>query len=82
MEAELVGKKEDIEQALSKISSITHVSIEEERSDSCITLLSMTEATEFVIPKIIEQGVGIRSLQLARSELEEIFLSLTKGEKR
>jgi ABC-2 type transport system ATP-binding protein len=82
MEAELVGNKENIEQALSKIESITYVSIEEERSDSCIALFSVNKATEDVIPQIIENGIGLRSLQLARSELEEIFLSLTKGEKR
>ena len=54
-------------------------SIEEERSDSCMVLLSLDGPTESVVPHIVEKNIGLRSLQLARSELEEIFLSLTKG---
>jgi len=79
VEAELVASREDIESGLSDIDSITSVTIEEERSDSCIVLLSLDGPTESVIPHIIEKNIGLRSLQLARSELEEIFLSLTKG---
>ena len=79
VEAELVASREDIESGLSDIDSITSVTIEEERSDSCIVLLSLNGPTESVIPHIIEKNIGLRSLQLARSELEEIFLSLTKG---
>ena len=79
VEAELVATREEIKKALSSIASITSYSIEEERSDSCIVFLSLNSATELVIPHIIEHNIGLRSLQLARSELEEIFLSLTKG---
>ena len=79
VEAELVASREDIERGLSEIDSIISVTIEEERSDSCIVLLSLNAPTESVIPYIIEKNIGLRSLQLARSELEEIFLSLTKG---
>lgn len=80
VEAELVASREDIERALSDIESITSFAVEEERSDSCIVLLSLGGPTESVIPHIVEQNIGLRSLQLARSELEEIFLSLTKGD--
>ena len=80
VEAELVASREDIESGLSEIDSITSITIEEERSDSCIVLLSLNAPTESVIPHIIGKNIGLRSLQLARSELEEIFLSLTKGE--
>ena len=80
VEAELVASRDVIEQALSGIDSITNVVVEEERSDSCIVLLSLDGPTELVIPHIITQNIGLRSLQLARSELEEIFLSLTKGD--
>ena len=79
VEAELVASREDIEHGLSEIDSISSVTIEEERSDSCIVLLSLNAPTESVIPHIIGKNIGLRSLQLARSELEEIFLSLTKG---
>ena len=79
VEAELVASREDIERGLSEIDSIISVTVEEERSDSCIVLLSLNAPTESVIPHIIGKNIGLRSLQLARSELEEIFLSLTKG---
>ena len=81
MESEVVGERAAIESALSKIEEITSFVIEEERSDSCVVHLSLTIAVENIVPKIIEKGLGIRSLQSARSELEEIFLSLTKGGK-
>lgn len=79
VEAELVASREELTQSLSNIESITSFTIEEERSDSCIVYLSLSAPTESVIPHIIEKNIGLRSLQLARSELEEIFLSLTKG---
>jgi len=81
MESELVGERSVIETALSNIEEITSFVIEEERIDSCVVHLSMTIAAEHIVPKIIEKGLGLRSLQSARSELEEIFLSLTKGGK-
>ena len=80
VEAELVASREDIESGLTDIDSIISMTIEEERSDSCIVLLSLNAPTESVIPHIIGKNIGLRSLQLARSELEEVFLSLTKGE--
>ena len=82
MESELVSSRETIEQALSNIEEITSFTIEEERSDCCVVQMSLTVEAENIVPKIIEHGIGLRSLQNARSELEEIFLSLTKGGKQ
>ena len=81
MEAELVGQRTAIEAALSSIEEIKNFIIEEERGDSCVVQISLSIATETLVPKLIDKGLGLRSLQSARSELEEIFLSLTKGGK-
>ena len=80
VEAELVASREQIESELSLIESITSFTIEEERNDSCMVFLSLNAPVESVIPHIVGKDLGLRSLQLARSELEEIFISLTKGE--
>ena len=80
LEAELVGNKERIEASIANISDIIEFSVEEERNDSCICLITITTPIESLIPQLVSQNIGIRSVQLARSELEEIFLSLTKGD--
>ena len=61
------------------ITQITHFEITEEREDTCMLLLNMTQSPEHIVPLLIQKGLGVRALQNARSELEEIFLSLTKG---
>ena len=79
LEAELVGGKEIIETSIRNVSDIVEFSVEEERSDSCICHITIKIPIESLIPQLVSQNIGIRSVQLARSELEEIFLSLTKG---
>ena len=79
IELELVNKRTKIESSLSTFSDIIRFEFIEEREDSCLLLLTLSKSPEHLVPLLVKQGLGIRMLQNARSELEEIFLSLTKG---
>ena len=79
IELELVNKRTKIESSLSTLSDIIRFEFIEEREDSCLLLLTLSKSPEHLVPLLVKQGLGIRMLQNARSELEEIFLSLTKG---
>ena len=80
IEAELIGSKEDIEKHLSAIDAVQEFKIEEQKGDALLVEITLNQLKpEELVPLLIERSLGLRSLQKAKSELEEIFLSLTKG---
>ncbi|MEC7985257.1 MAG: ABC transporter ATP-binding protein [Myxococcota bacterium] len=80
IEAELVGSRKDIEKHLSEIEAIQSFDVEEEREDSLIVGIALNQIQpETLVPLLVERSIGLRALQNAKSELEEIFISLTKG---
>ena len=80
LEVELVATRTDIENTLKEMPSITSFEIQEEYEGSCLLLIISKKSPEHLVPILVEKNIGIRMLQKARSELEEIFVSLTKGE--
>ena len=83
IQIEVRGAKEALEQALAKVTELTHVTLTSESSELHGALLeSSVDCREAIALALVQQGLGLRKLQRVEVELENIFLQLTSTENK
>ncbi len=74
------GSGNEIEQALGNVEGLGKVTILREHDGYVDFRLDMEhDVREAVVAKLVKGGFGVRRLEDAKDELEEIFIDLTKG---
>ena len=79
LELTLRGARQAISSTISLIEAVESVELSEDGEDTFVATVRMsTDQRESLIVALVGAGIGIRLISETRSELERIFLNLTK----